>query len=157
MYIANYNVNTGKTFFRKGDEVVGLSNESLERLLKIGAVTLIGSAESFDVSALPRKKNIQGTEGDTAHEKFVKMLGEQKKKDLINYAAELNLEVNERMNVKEITDIILKDCGTSGYDFDSLSEEQLSRLVELLEIDVKELDAEARVDAIIAVYEKENE
>lgn len=157
MYIANYRINTGKVFFQKGDEVVGLSTESIERLIKIGALSSVGGANT-SIDVVPQNKDdTVGVEKHDADTMFLKMLGEQKKNDLIEYAVNLNLDINERMNMKEIIDVILKQCEVSGYDFDALTENQLSRLADLLEVDVKDKDNDSVIKAIIMVFEKENE
>lgn len=145
-YIANFKVTNGSRTFNKGDELKGIPPKEMERLIELGAVSTVNIVQAAKVPSV-----------ETFDDKFIKMLGEQNKNELTNYAAALNITVDSKMNKQEILDAILKECDDSGYDFASLTEEQVNRLAELAEINVVGLDQDGKVAALVQVVESEDE
>lgn len=145
-YIANFKVTNGSRTFNKGDELEDISPKEMERLIELGAVSTVNIVQAAKVTSVEK-----------FDDKFIKMLGEQNKNELTNYAAALNITVDSKMNKQEILDAILKECDDSGYDFASLTEEQVNRLAELAEVNVVGLDQDGKVAALVQAVESENE
>lgn len=138
MLIAKETVNTGVAIFKPGDEVTGLEQAEMERLVQLGAASVSGE--------FPPSKTLPPERPEL--KAFRAVVESMVKKDKVEYAGKAGVDgLKETMTTDEMTNLLLVDA-ENGVDIESLTDAQLELFAEQLGISFSEESRDERMTII---------